>query len=194
MTLPINSKAIDSNSTTIKFLYSYNGKIIPRPTDGLLRYSGGFTRVLSVDSSISFAELMIKLGELCGSSMSLKIKLPYEDLDLLVTITNDEELTSAINEYSLVSKATGKDMKIRGLLFPHQSLKKISPPSSPCTVFSPDYASKPPLGRRRSIVKGYQSGTPRYQYQASVVGIPVGGVQKVETRAWQSVRKWNQWL
>lgn len=126
---------------------------------------------------------MIKFGELCGSSTSLKIKLPYEDLDLLVTITNDEELTSAINEYALVSKATGKDMKIRAILFPHQSLKKISPPSSPCTVSSPDYSPKPPFGPRRSIVQGYQ-----YQYQAPVVGIPVG-LQKGE-----SVRKWNQWL
>lgn len=126
--------------------------------------------------------------------MSLKIKLPYEDLDFLVTITNDEELTSAIKEYALVSKATGKDMKIRAILFPHQSLKKVSPPSSPFTVSSPDYSSKPPLGPRRSIVKGYhQSGTPVYQHQAPVVGIPVG-LQKVETRAWQSVRKWNQWL
>ncbi|KAL8091583.1 hypothetical protein AgCh_033999 [Apium graveolens] len=191
MTFPINSKTVDSSSTaTIKFLYSYNGRIIPRPTDGLLRYSGGFTRVLSVDSSVSLAELMVKFGELCGSSMSLKIKLPYEDLDLLVTITNDEELSCAINEYALVSKATGKDMKIRAILFPHQSLKSISPPSSP---LSPDYSSKPPVGPRRSTVKGRQSGTPVYQHQAPVVGIAVG-VQKMESRAWQSVRKWNQWL
>ncbi|KAL1818492.1 hypothetical protein DCAR_0414661 [Daucus carota subsp. sativus] len=191
MTLSTNSNAIDSHSSTnIKFLYSYGGKIIPRPTDAQLRYSGGFTRVLSVDRSISFAELMIKLGELCGCSMSLKIKLPYEDLDFLVTITNDEELASAINEYSLVSKATGKDMKIRAILYPHPSLKKISPPSTPGSVWSGHCSSRPP---RKSTVKTCQSGSFFHRYEAPVVGIPVG-VEKVETRAWQSVRKWNQWL
>lgn len=45
------SKRTDS----LKFLCSYGGKILPRYTDGKLRYVGGLTRVLSVDPSISFA-------------------------------------------------------------------------------------------------------------------------------------------
>lgn len=45
----------NSNSTkTVKFLYSYGGKILPRSTDGKLRYVGGLTRVLAVDRSVSF--------------------------------------------------------------------------------------------------------------------------------------------
>lgn len=44
-----------SNTQKIKFLYSYGGKILPRRTDGVLRYVGGHTRVLSVDRSITFA-------------------------------------------------------------------------------------------------------------------------------------------
>lgn len=39
----------------LKFLCSYGGKILPRQSDGKLRYVAGVTRVLSVDCSISFA-------------------------------------------------------------------------------------------------------------------------------------------
>ncbi|KAL2471560.1 PB1 domain-containing protein [Abeliophyllum distichum] len=37
-------------------------RILPRYPDGKLRYHGGETRVLSVERSISFAELFMKLG------------------------------------------------------------------------------------------------------------------------------------
>ncbi|KAK6148310.1 hypothetical protein DH2020_019222 [Rehmannia glutinosa] len=137
MTEKLNS---NSNGTkNIKFLYSYGGKIIPRPSDGLLRYVGGFTRVLAVDRSITFAELMVKFGESCGSSMNLKCKLPTEDLDVLVSIKSDEELRIVIEEYERVSPET----KIRAVLFPIKSLKKVSPPSSPMSCFDFPYASKP---------------------------------------------------
>lgn len=43
------------SGNTVKFLYSYGGKIVPRSADGKLRYAGGFTRVLAVDRSISYA-------------------------------------------------------------------------------------------------------------------------------------------
>lgn len=42
-------------SEALKFLCSYNGKILPRRSDGKVRYVGGLNRVLSVDRSISFA-------------------------------------------------------------------------------------------------------------------------------------------
>lgn len=44
-----------NSGKTVKFLYSYGGKIVPRLTDGKLRYAGGFNRVLAVDRSISYA-------------------------------------------------------------------------------------------------------------------------------------------
>ena len=47
----------NKGTETIKFLCSYGGKILPRYTDGKLRYVGGLTRVLSVDRSISFTGL-----------------------------------------------------------------------------------------------------------------------------------------
>ncbi|CAN4099272.1 unnamed protein product [Withania somnifera] len=119
----------------VKFLYSYGGRIFPRRSDGTLRYIGGFTRILSVDRSISFSELMLKFGELCGSSMSLRCKLPTEDLDVLVSITCDEDLANVIEEYDRVSVLTNQEMKIRAILSPINLLKRISPPSSPLSCF-----------------------------------------------------------
>lgn len=49
------SPSTNSHNFPLKLLCSYGGKIIPRQTDGKLRYYGGETRVLSVDRCISFA-------------------------------------------------------------------------------------------------------------------------------------------
>ncbi|XP_057514322.1 protein PAL OF QUIRKY-like [Actinidia eriantha] len=145
MTQTLNSNNHNANSTqTIKFLYSYGGKILPRRTDGKLRYVGGHTRVLAVDCSITFAELMVRFGELCGSSMSLKCKLPSEDLDVLVSITCDEDLAIVIDEYDRFSSSTHKDVKIRAVLIPLKSLKKISPPPSPVSSRNFTAATSPP--------------------------------------------------
>ncbi|KAI5665163.1 hypothetical protein M9H77_24486 [Catharanthus roseus] len=74
---------------------------------------------------------MVKFGELCGSSINLKCKLPDEDLDVLVSIKSDEELRNIIGEYDRVTALTKQEMKIRAILFQISSLKKVSPPSSP---------------------------------------------------------------
>ena len=47
----------NKNTETIKFLCSYGGKILPRYTDGTLRYAGGLTHVLAIDRFISFTGL-----------------------------------------------------------------------------------------------------------------------------------------
>ncbi|WJX33101.1 hypothetical protein P8452_21347 [Trifolium repens] len=110
----------------IKILYSYGGKILPRSTDGELRYVGGHTRVLSVDRSISFSELMVKLEELCGSSAKLRCQLPNGDMETLISITNDEDLANIINEYERVSLKLTHPLKIRAILSQPKSLVKIS--------------------------------------------------------------------
>ncbi|KDP31034.1 hypothetical protein JCGZ_11410 [Jatropha curcas] len=114
------------STETIKFLCSYSGKILPRSIDGKLRYVGGLTRVLAVDRSISFAELMVKLGEFCGNSVELRCQLPNGDLETLVSIKSDEELAFLIEEYH--RRCPGS--KIRAILSPPKSLKTISPPPS----------------------------------------------------------------
>ncbi|CAM9002094.1 hypothetical protein QQ045_001831 [Rhodiola kirilowii] len=137
---------VGASTTTVKFLCSYGGKILPRYPDGKLRYHGGHTRVLSVDRSVSFSELMVKLGELCGASVSLRCQLPSEDLDALVSITSDEDLANLIEEYdkAAAASATSSSLKIRAFLSPPKSVKKVSPPpsvSSPSSTTSSPFSS-----------------------------------------------------
>ncbi|KAF7843589.1 PB1 domain containing protein [Senna tora] len=42
-----------SPKNKVKFLCSHGGKILPRPTDGQLKYVGGETRVISVPRDIT---------------------------------------------------------------------------------------------------------------------------------------------
>ncbi|CAA2934254.1 uncharacterized protein LOC111411035 [Olea europaea subsp. europaea] len=172
MTPNLNSTRSTNCKRTIKFLYSYGGKIVPRPIDGKLRYTGGFNRVLSVDRSIKFAELMLKLEESCGHSMKLKCKLPSEDLDVLVSITCDEDLKNVIGEYDRLSPET----KITAVLFPIKPSKKISPPSSPMSCFDFPSAMRkpvpaattcyhvPPTFRRFSPAVIYPATARKYNY------------------------------
>ncbi|KAK9278441.1 hypothetical protein L1049_028006 [Liquidambar formosana] len=160
----------ESNNTenTIKFLCSYGGKILPRHTDGKLRYVGGYTRVLAVDRSISYTELMVKLGEFCGSSVTLRCQLPSEDLDTLVSITSDEDLANVVEVYDRVSSSSPHPSKIRAILSPPKSLKTISPPSSTNSSleYSASSASKSPCA-----VTGGSCG---YRTSWPLLGFPVG--------------------
>ncbi|GFZ00054.1 octicosapeptide/Phox/Bem1p (PB1) domain-containing protein [Actinidia rufa] len=129
LSLNTHNLTLKPPSATIKFLCSYGGRILPRHPDGKLRYHGGQTRVLSVTRSISFAELLVKLGELCGASVSLRCQLPTEDLDALVSITSDEDLENLVEEYDRTASPQSA-LKIRAFLSPPRSVKKISPPPS----------------------------------------------------------------
>ncbi|RZC84646.1 hypothetical protein C5167_047436 [Papaver somniferum] len=152
-----SSSEVVSNS--VKFVCSYGGKILPRYPDGKLRYSGGETRLLSLDrASVSFSELMVKLCEVCGySSVSLRCQLPNEDLDTLVSIKSDEDLTNLMEEYDLAEKKSSSPLKIKAFLFPSKSNKKtISPPISSPVSSSPVAAGKysPPSSTSTSPVSG----------------------------------------
>ncbi|KAI4383586.1 hypothetical protein MLD38_009402 [Melastoma candidum] len=109
------------SAATVKFLCSYGGRIFPRHPDCRLRYVGGETRLLSVPRSLQFSELLLKMGELCGTAVSLRCQLPAEDLDALVSITCDGDLANLIVEYDRAAVP-----KIRAFL----SLPKLTPPSS----------------------------------------------------------------
>ncbi|CAI9093021.1 OLC1v1028418C1 [Oldenlandia corymbosa var. corymbosa] len=123
-----------TSSSTLKFLCSYGGKILPRYPDGKLRYHGGQTRVLAVHRSISFSELVRKLGEMCGTlTVSLRCQLPTEDMDALVSITSDEDLANLIEEYDRAALASppttsSSSLKVRAFLSTPKS--KLSPTSS----------------------------------------------------------------
>lgn len=117
---------------------------------------------------------MLKFGESCGSSMSLKCKLPTEDLDVLVSVTCDEDLKNLIQEYNRVSALTNQEMKIRALLFPLNSAKKISPPTSPMSCFDfPASIMKPEKVRCFYSPPSYAAASARCYTPALVY--PVGG-------------------
>ncbi|KAF2307045.1 hypothetical protein GH714_024514 [Hevea brasiliensis] len=149
------------SSSTIKFLCSYGGKIIPRYPDGILRYHGGETRVLAVDRSISFSELLLKLEELCGKRVSLRCQLPKEDLDALVSITSDEDLANLIEEYDRAAIP-----KIRAFLC---MPKKISPPvsSSSSSSSSTSSLSSPSNSYVATVGSTASTSTPRRYHQIS---------------------------
>ncbi|XP_039034778.1 uncharacterized protein LOC120171033 isoform X1 [Hibiscus syriacus] len=153
---------------TIKFLCSYGGKIVPRYPDGKLRYHGGETRVLAVDRSISFTELSMKMGEMCGTPVSLRCQLPTEDLDALVSITSDEDIANLIEEYDRVASPPSS-LKIRVFLSPLKPARKsISSPPKPARKS----ISSPPSSSTASS-KSSSSSTPRYSCIRQIPGSPV---------------------
>lgn len=104
----------------VKFLCSHGGKILPRPSDGQLKYVGGDTRVVAVPRTITFSELQKKLMSLVDGEVVLKYQLMPEDLDALVTVRTDEDLKHMLAEYDRYeakSSNNGGSPKLRAFLF-----------------------------------------------------------------------------
>lgn len=114
------------SSTRAKFLCSYGGRIQPRPHDNRLCYCGGETKILSVDrSTASFSTVMAKLSSLSGAArFSLKYQLPGEDLDALISVTDDEDLVHLMTEHD---RWRG-DRKVRLFLFDNGRCPPASTP------------------------------------------------------------------
>ncbi|KAK1409364.1 hypothetical protein QVD17_35890 [Tagetes erecta] len=104
--------ATSSSSKKIKLHYSYGGTITPNTNDGKLRYVGGTHGIVKVDRGVTYTELIVKLWDACGPSMSLRCQMPYADLDALVHVTSDAELAYVIEEYDQCNE----DLKIRVIL------------------------------------------------------------------------------
>ncbi|CAH8390351.1 unnamed protein product [Eruca vesicaria subsp. sativa] len=98
----------------VKFMCSFGGKILPRPSDGLLKYVGGETRVIAVSPDITFLELTKKLTEMTENDMVLKYQILPEDLDALVSVKSDEDLKHMMDEYNRHHESP----KLRTFLFP----------------------------------------------------------------------------
>ncbi|WCJ42386.1 Protein kinase superfamily protein with octicosapeptide/Phox/Bem1p domain [Euphorbia peplus] len=91
----------------VKLLCSFLGNIMPRPQDGKLRYVGGETRIVSLPRDICFEELMIKMKELYEGAAVLKYQQPDEDLDALVSVVNDDDVTNMMEEYDKLDSGDG---------------------------------------------------------------------------------------
>ncbi|XP_057442403.1 uncharacterized protein LOC130734116 [Lotus japonicus] len=103
----------------VKLMCSYGGKIQPRPHDNNLTYVSGDTKILAVDRFIKLPAFIAKLTSLTNSSdFCLKYQLPGEDLDALVSVTNDEDLDHMMVEYDRLSRASPRPARLRLFLFP----------------------------------------------------------------------------
>ncbi|XP_042466109.1 uncharacterized protein LOC122048599 [Zingiber officinale] len=115
-----------SSVSRLKFVCSYGGRILPRYTDGKLRYFGGDTRIFAVDRSAAFSELQEKMRDFCGwTAVGVRCQLPTEDLDALVSIKSDEDLFNLVELYDLAGR-----QKIRAFLFPLASKPSSPPPAA----------------------------------------------------------------
>ncbi|KAM7250062.1 hypothetical protein ACFE04_021945 [Oxalis oulophora] len=111
-----SSEASDSVSTKMKVLCSFGGKILPRPSDGKLRYVGGETRIVQIRTNISWQELKNKALVIYDETNVIKYQLPGEDLDSLVSVSCDEDLQNMIEECNEIL-GREKSQKLRMFLF-----------------------------------------------------------------------------
>ncbi|KAL1200804.1 Protein PAL OF QUIRKY [Cardamine amara subsp. amara] len=102
-----------SPKNKVKFMCSFGGKILPRPSDGVLKYVGGETRIVAISPDISFSELMKKLTAITENDNVLKYQIIPEDLDALVSVKSDEDVKYMIEEYN-----RHETPKLRTFLFP----------------------------------------------------------------------------
>ncbi|OVA16318.1 Phox/Bem1p [Macleaya cordata] len=102
----------------VKFLCSFGGSILPRPQDGKLRYVGGETRIVSLPREINYEELMLRMKELFEGANLLKYQQPDEDLDALVSVVNDDDVTNMMEEYDKLGSGDGFT-RLRMFLFSH---------------------------------------------------------------------------
>ncbi|GAV67172.1 PB1 domain-containing protein/Pkinase_Tyr domain-containing protein [Cephalotus follicularis] len=108
-------------STKLKFLCSFGGKILPRPSDGKLRYVGGETHIIRITRDISWEELKRKMMEIYNQTHAIKYQLPGEDLDALVSVSCDEDLQNMMDECNVLEG--GGSQKPRMFLFSYSDLE-----------------------------------------------------------------------
>ncbi|KAK3015106.1 hypothetical protein RJ639_006786 [Escallonia herrerae] len=136
-----------SQAYKVKFMCSYGGKIHPRPHDNQLSYTGGETKILAVDRTIKFPALVAKLSVLCDGDVSFKYQLPGEDLDALISVTNDDDLEHMMHEYDRLYRASPKPARLRLFLFP------VNPPSP-----AQSFGSSEDRSERKRFMEALNSG------------------------------------
>uniref|UniRef100_A0A7N0VGJ4 PB1 domain-containing protein n=1 Tax=Kalanchoe fedtschenkoi TaxID=63787 RepID=A0A7N0VGJ4_KALFE len=103
----VSTPRSNDESQRVKFLCSFSGSIFPRPQDGKLRYVGGETRIVSVPRDIKYEDLMSRMRELFEGAILLKYQQPDEDLDALVSVVNDDDVTNMMEEYDKLGSSDG---------------------------------------------------------------------------------------
>ncbi|XP_057948084.1 uncharacterized protein LOC131143778 isoform X2 [Malania oleifera] len=116
-----SSRACHSFLTKMKILCSFGGKILPRPSDGKLRYVGGETHIICISKNISWDELKQKTLTIFNQARTIKYQLPGEDLDALVSVSCHEDLQNMMEECNTLEETEGST-KLRMFLFSRSDL------------------------------------------------------------------------
>ncbi|XVF46044.1 hypothetical protein PTKIN_Ptkin02bG0256300 [Pterospermum kingtungense] len=86
----------------------FGGKILPRPSDGKLRYVGGETRIIRLSRDISWQELVKKTLAIYNEAHTIMYQLPEEDIDALVSVSCDEDLQNMIEECNVLENGASQ--------------------------------------------------------------------------------------
>ncbi|RDY06682.1 hypothetical protein CR513_09297, partial [Mucuna pruriens] len=143
-----------SQNYKAKFMCSYGGKIQPRTHDNQLSYVGGDTKILAVERGIKFSSFLAKLAAVCDATpqeLTFKYQLPGEDLDALISVTNDDDLEHMMHEYDRLYRPNSKPVRMRLFLFT-LSTNPNSPFSSDRDRFV-DALNSPPIPPQPDPVK-----------------------------------------
>ncbi|CAI9090596.1 OLC1v1025403C2 [Oldenlandia corymbosa var. corymbosa] len=115
-----SSRAPQISSPKLKFLCSFGGRIMPRPSDGKLRYVGGETRIIRLSKDVSWEDLLQKSLSIYSQTQAIKYQLPGEDLDALVSVSCNEDLQNMIDECNVLEDSGSQ--KPRMFLFSSSDL------------------------------------------------------------------------
>lgn len=117
-----SSETSDSSLQKLKVLCSFGGKILPRPSDGKLRYVGGETRIIRISKDIRWRELWLKTTAIYDETHTIKYQLPGEELDALVSVSSDEDLLNMMEECNVLN-GREESRKFRMFLFSLEDLE-----------------------------------------------------------------------
>lgn len=107
-----------ANGFRFRLMCSYGGKIQQRSYDNQLSYVGNY--ILAVNRRIKFASMKATLSNLWGTGVSFKYQLPNEDLNALVSVTNDEDMENMLAEYDRLRKMGCRFSMMRLFVFPNK--------------------------------------------------------------------------
>ncbi|XP_052109784.1 uncharacterized protein LOC107464522 isoform X3 [Arachis duranensis] len=99
------------DTTPARFKCSYGGEIRHHDDEHhrYPYYAGGIHRMLQVQGDINFAVMTAELSLLCGGAAvtSFKYLIPGDDLDTLVTVSDDRDFCYLMREYDLHYRGSG---------------------------------------------------------------------------------------
>ncbi|XP_020597147.1 uncharacterized protein LOC110036926 [Phalaenopsis equestris] len=118
-----DTKAEDRSLCQVKLLCSFGGKL----NDGNLHYIGGQKRIIAVSRDTTFQEFYCKMEKTYGGPVRICYQLPSQNLDILVSVCNAEDLEHMMDEFGSLSKDSNhKSAKLRIFLFPPIDLEHCS--------------------------------------------------------------------